>query len=149
MLSYIYFEPKFGSPRLIIWNYATHPSNSLWDIRQNHWTMKNRSQWHTVILRSNVWSYWSIIPKYDVHTSNSLQDITQNHWTMKYRSQWLTFILRSNVGSYWFIIPNKDVHTSKSLQDILDEVSVCVTLIRYTNREVDTTNTLEDIKQNH
>ena len=67
--------------------------------------------------RSNVLSYWPIIPKYDVNTSNSLQDIMQNHWTMKYRSQWPTFILRSNIRSYWFIIPNNDVHTSNSLQD--------------------------------
>ena len=42
----------------------------------------------------------------------------ENHWTMKYRSQWPTFILRWNVGSYWFTIPNKDVQTLNSLQDI-------------------------------
>ena len=96
----------------------SHKSNSLQDIRQNHWTMKYRSQWHTFILRSNVVSYWLIIPKYDVHTSNSLQDTRQNHWTMKYRSQWPTYILRSNVRSYRLIIPKYDVHTSNSLQDI-------------------------------
>ena len=56
------------------------------DIRQNHWTMKYRSQWPTFILRSNVRSYWLNIPNYDVHTSNSLQDKQQNHGTMKYRS---------------------------------------------------------------
>ena len=62
------------------------------------------------ILRSNVRSYWPIIPNYDVHISKSLQDVMQNHWTMKYRSQWPTFILRSNIGSYWFILPKYDVH---------------------------------------
>ena len=50
--------------------------------------MEYRSQWPTLILRSNVESYWFILPKYDVHTSNSLQDIRQNHWTTKYRSCW-------------------------------------------------------------
>ena len=55
---------------------------------QNHWTMKYRSQWPTLILRSNAGSYWFILPKYDVYTSNSLQDIRQNHWTVKYRSCW-------------------------------------------------------------
>ena len=40
------------------------------------------------ILRSNVGSYWLIIPKYDVHTAGGLQNIRQNHWTMKYRSCW-------------------------------------------------------------
>ena len=50
--------------------------------------MEYRSQWPTLIWRSNVGSYWFILPKYDVHISNSLQDIRQNHWTVKYRSCW-------------------------------------------------------------
>ena len=66
------------------------------EIRQNHWTMEYRSQWPTLVLRSNVRSYCPIIPKYYVHISNSLQDVMQNHWTMKYWSQWPIFILRSN-----------------------------------------------------
>ena len=104
----------FGS-HFLIWKYDTHPSNSLWDIRQKQWTMKYRSQWHMFIFSSNFQSYWPTIPKDDVHTSNS-QDITQNHWTMIYKSQWPTFILRSWVGSYCFIIPNNDVHSWNSLQ---------------------------------
>ena len=56
--------------------YDTHASNSLGDIRQNHWTMKYRSHRSTFILRSKVGSYWPIIPKYDVHIPNSLQDVT-------------------------------------------------------------------------
>ena len=79
---------------LIIPKYGVHISNSLQDIRQNHWPMKYRSQWPTFIFRSNVVSYWLTILKYDVHISNSLQDIKQNHWTMKYRSQSPAFILR-------------------------------------------------------
>ena len=112
--SYKYFVVNW----LIIPKYGVHTSNSLQDIRQNHWTMKYRSQWPTFILRSNVGLYWLKILKCDVHTSNNLQDIRQNHWTMKYRSQWPTFILRSDVRSYWLIIPKYDVHTSNSLQDI-------------------------------
>ena len=43
-----------GSYCLIIPKYGVHISNSLQDIRQNHWTMKYRSQWPTFILRPNV-----------------------------------------------------------------------------------------------
>ena len=75
-----------GSYRLIIPKYDVHTSNSLQDIRQNHWTMKYMSP--TFNLRSTVGTYWLIIPKYDVHISNSLQNIRQNHWTVKYRSCW-------------------------------------------------------------
>ena len=84
----------------------------------NHWTMKYRSQWPTIIFRLNIGSYWLIIQKYGVYISNRLQDIRQNHWTIKYRSQRPTFILRSNVKSYWLVILKHDVHTSNSLQDI-------------------------------
>ena len=118
MLTCIYFEVKVWSHCLIIWKYDTHPSNSLGNIRQNHWTTKYRSQWPSFILRSNVGQYWLITPNNDFHTSNSLQVVRQNQWTMKYRSQWPTFILRSNVGSCWLIIPKYDVHTSTSLLDI-------------------------------
>ena len=69
---------KFGSHCLIIWKYDTHASNSLGDIRQNHWTMKYRSDRPTFILRSNVGSYWPIIPKYDVHTTNTEFSETPN-----------------------------------------------------------------------
>ena len=106
------------NPGLIIPRYHVNTSNSLQDIRQNHWTIKYRSQWPTFILRSRIKSYWLIIPRYHVNTSNSLQDIRQNHWTMKYRSQWPTFILRSSIKSYWLIISRYHVNTSNSLQDI-------------------------------
>ena len=109
---YLFFRAKFGSHCLIIWKYDTHASNSLGDIRQNHWTMKYRSHRPTFIFRSNVTSYWPITTKYYVHLSNSVQDVMQNHWTMKYRSQWPIFILRSNFGSYWLIIPNNNIHPS-------------------------------------
>ena len=75
------------SYRFILRKYDVHTSNSLQDIRQNHWTMKYMSKWPTFILRSNG-SYWFILRKYDVHTANSLQDIRQNHLTVKYRSCW-------------------------------------------------------------
>ena len=111
---YLLWDQSLGHTVLLSENMTL----SVWDIWQNHWSMKYRSHRSTFILRSNIGSYWPIIPKYDVHTSNRLQDVTQNHWTMKHRSQSPTFILRSNVWSYWFIIPNKDVHTSNNLQDI-------------------------------
>ena len=118
MLTYFYYEVKVCWHCLTIRKYDTHPSDSLGHIRQNHWTMKFRSQWPMFIFRSNFGSYWLIIPNNDVHKSNSLQDIRQKHWTMKYRSQWPTFILRANIGSFWLIITNYDVHTSNSLPDI-------------------------------
>ena len=80
---------------LIIPRSHVYTSNSLQNIRQNHWTMKYMLQWPTFILRPSIKSYWLIIPRYHVYTSNSLQDIRQNHWTMKYRSRWPTCILRS------------------------------------------------------
>ena len=64
------FRSNIGSYWLIILKYDGYTSNSLQNIRQNHWTMKYRSQWPTFILRSNVRSYWLIIPKYDVLTWN-------------------------------------------------------------------------------
>ena len=156
---------KFGSYCLIIWKYNTHASNSLGDIRQNHWTIKYRSHRLTFILRSNTWSYWPIIQKYYVHISNSLQDVTQNHWTMKYRSQWPIFILRSNFGSYWLIIPNNNVNTSNSRQDLrqnhwtMEYRSQWHTWILRSNfwsywliipnNNVHTSNSLQDIRQNH
>ena len=100
---------------LIIPWYHVNTSNSLKDIRQNHWTMKYRSQWPTFILTSSIKSYWLIIPRYHINTSNSLQDIRQNHWTIKYRSQWPTLILRSSIKSYWLIIPRFHVNTSNKL----------------------------------
>ena len=98
--------------------YHVYTSNSLQDIRQNHWPMKYRSQWPTFILRSSIQSYWLIIPRYHVYKSKSLQDIRQNHWTLKYRSKWPTFILKTSIKSYWLIIPRYHVYTSNSLQDI-------------------------------
>ena len=98
--------------------YHVYTSNCLHNIRQNHWTMKYRSQWSNFILKSSIKSYWLISPRYHVHTSNSLQNIRQNHWTMKYRSQWPTFNLMSNIKSYWLISPRYHVYKSNSLQDI-------------------------------
>ena len=69
------FRTLLISPR-----YHVSTSNSLQNIRQNHWTMKYRWQWPIFILRSNVKSYWLISPCYHVYTSNSLQNMRQNHW---------------------------------------------------------------------
>ena len=158
MLTYIYFEVK-------VWVTLSHYLKIMHSCIKYCWTMKYRSHRPTFIFRSNIRSYWPIIPKYDVQTSNSLQDVTQNHWTMKYRSQWPTFILRSNFGSYWFIIPNKDVHTSNNLQDIrpnhrtMKYRSQWPTFILRSNvrsywfillkHDVHTSNSLQAIRQNH
>ena len=93
-------------------------SNTLQNIRQNHWSKKYKSLWPTLILVSNFGWYWLITHKYDVNTSNILQDIRQNYCTTKCRSLWSTFILRSNFGSYWLIIHKHDLCTLNTLQDI-------------------------------
>ena len=73
---YLFFwGQSLGHTESLSENMTLIHQNSLGNIRQNHWTMKYRSQWPSVILRSNVVSYWLIIPNNDVHTSNSLQDI--------------------------------------------------------------------------
>ena len=38
------------------------PSNSLWDMKQNHWTIKYRSLTYTYLMRLIFASHWSIIP---------------------------------------------------------------------------------------
>ena len=146
---------------LISHSYHVYTSNSLQDIRQNHWTMKYRSQRPTFIFRCSIKSYWLISPRYLVSTSNSLQNIRQIHWTMKYRSQWPIFL--SQTSTYWLIshiimfthqiafkiwgkitepwnIGHKD--------PLLFEVKHQVILItpRY---HVYTSNSLQDIRQNH
>ena len=85
-VTYIYFYVK--CPVILTRNSEVRWFIHQTDIRQNHWTMKYRSQWPTFILRSHVRSYWLIMPKYHVHTSNSLQDIRQNQWIVKYGSCW-------------------------------------------------------------
>ena len=135
----------------------------VWD-KADHWIIKYESQWQTFILRSNVWSYWHIIPKYDVHTPNSFQDNAKS-LDHECRSQWPTFMLRSNVRSYWFIIPNNDVYTSNSLKDTRQNhwtmkcrsqwppfilrsnvASYWFIIPKY---NVHTSNRLQDIRQNH
>ena len=99
-VTYNHIEVKGCVIHFIIWKYDVHMSNDLQDIKQNHWTMKYRSQgWLAFILRWIIVSHHFIIWKYDVNMSNGLSDIEQNHWTMKYRSQWPIFILRSNTVS--------------------------------------------------
>ena len=75
IVTYIYFEVKCQvilthNPKVWCSN-IKHSSR----YKANHWTMKYRSQWPTLIFRSNVGSYWLIILKHDVHISNSLQEI--------------------------------------------------------------------------
>ena len=71
------------------------------DIRQNHWTMKYRSQWPTNRMRSLTGSDWtsilSMMPSYLI--GSEIQG--KNHWTMKYRSQWHTKSMRSLTVWNW------------------------------------------------
>ena len=91
-------------------------SNSLRDIKQNHWTMKYRLL--TYIYYENK-GHVSLIHYPQVwHSSNSIRDVKQNQWTMKYRSLWPTFFFRSKIMSQWLIISKYYIHPSNSLQDI-------------------------------
>ena len=85
------------------WNiiqYDLHPSNSLHDIRQNHWPMKYRSLTYLNFMKSIFVSHWPIIPNLKFHPSNSLRDTRQNHSTMKYRSLWPPY--DKTVNKTWF-----------------------------------------------
>ena len=115
---YLLWDQSLGHTVSLSENMTLMHQIVLGDTRQNHWTMKYRSQTYIYFEIKHRVSYWPIIPKYDVHTSKSLEDTRQNHWAMKCRSNRPTFILRSNIASYWLIIPNNDVDTSNSLQDI-------------------------------
>ena len=57
------------------------------NIRQNHWTMKCRSQWPTNSMKS-VSVRQNKNPKYDAFLFDRVGNTRQKHWTMKYRSQW-------------------------------------------------------------
>ena len=94
--------------------YDIHPSNTLEDIRQNHWTMKY------IFYEVNLCTILIHYPKYNITTSNSLQDtcIKLNHWTAKNRS--------------------------RTDQHIFHEVYHCVTLMRYPKYDVYPSNNLED-----
>ena len=109
------FRSKVVLHWLIFQKYDICSSNTIKDIRQNHWTMKYRSQWPTCISRSNVMSYRLIIRKYAVHTANSLQGKFSGTWNI---GQWSTNILRSHVGSYWLIIPKYEVQLLYNFQGI-------------------------------
>ena len=123
---------KLGSHCLIIWKYDTHSSNSLSDIRQNHWTMKYRSQWPKFILWSNVGSYqysWSqsmmfihkIVFKIEGKITGPWNtghcDLHLFYGQMSDHTDSQSLILRSNGRSIWHIIRKYDVHTSNCLQD--------------------------------
>ena len=69
--------------------YDLHPSNSLQDIRQNHWTMKHRPRNDANLCVTLIHN-----PKYNIPQSNSLQDIKQNHWPTKYRSLIYRYFMR-------------------------------------------------------
>ena len=80
--------------------YSIHPSNSLQDIRRNHWTMKCRSLTHIHLMRQIFALHGTSIPIITI-VHHLVFKIWQNHWTMKYRS--LTYIhkFRSVFVSHW------------------------------------------------
>ena len=103
--------------RLIIQKFDINPSNGLQDLRQNCWTMKYRSLWPTLVLRSNVASHWLIIKTFDINPVNSLKDIRQNWSTVK-RSCWPSLrdtqvnVIRSN--DVWPSISINCLHNRKA-----------------------------------
>ena len=96
-LTYIFYKVNLYVTLIHYIKYDLHPSNSLQDIRQNHWTMNYRSQNHLCVTLIHY-------PKYNICPSNSLQVIEQNHWTMKYRSLTYIYFMRSIFVSHWSII---------------------------------------------
>ena len=137
--------------------YNVSPSNSLQDMKQNCWTIHYRSLiYYRYLVRSIYVSHWSIIPTMmfihqiilkilskitrpwnighvDLyllwgqslgHTVSLSENMTLMHQIVleTWQSQW-TMEYRSHrptfiLRSYWPIIPKYDVHTSNSLQDV-------------------------------
>ena len=56
--------------------------DTLRDIRQNHWTMKYRSQRPAKIYEVTHSMKLNKYPKYDAYLLDRARDIEQNHWTM-------------------------------------------------------------------
>ena len=79
------------------------------------------------------WPTYYILRGWSLCHTDTLSKV--QHFSIKYSS-------RYEAKSLDHEIKVTDLH-------ILDEVNLCVTLIRYTNYDVDTSNDLEDIKQNH
>ena len=117
---YIFYKVNLCVTLIHYVKYDLHPSNSLQDIGQNHWTMKYRSQ--TQFNEANLCVTLIYYPKYNIPPSNSLQDIEQNHWTTK--------------------IYVTDLH-------IFYEVNLCATLIHYPKFDLQPSNTFQDKRQNH
>ena len=85
--------------------YNIHQSNSLPDIRQNHWTTKYRSVTYIYFMRSIIASQWTIIPRTTfIHliVLKVLNKITG----LKYRSLTHIYLIRSILVSHWSIIPS-------------------------------------------
>ena len=58
---YIFYEINLCVTLIHYIKYDLHPSDSLQDLRQNHWTIKYRSLTHICLIRPTFVSYWSII----------------------------------------------------------------------------------------
>ena len=78
MLTYISLRSKVELHQLIIWNNYIHPSFSLQDTWQNHWTMKYRSSWLTFI-----YLFWGQRLGHTVSLSETMTLIHQIVFEMK------------------------------------------------------------------
>ena len=101
--------------------YNIPPSNSLQNIKQNHWTTKYRSLTYIYFMRSIFVSHWSII-----------QSMTFIHQ--------IVFKMQSKITGSWNI-------GHRPLYIYL--VNLCVTLIHYIKYDLHPSNSLQDIRQNH
>ena len=59
---YIFYEINLCVTLIHYIKYDLHPSDSLQDLRQIHWTIKYRSLTHIGLIRPTFVSHWSIIP---------------------------------------------------------------------------------------
>ena len=143
-----------------------HPSNSLENIRQNHWTMKYRSLTHTYFRKSIFLPYWSIISSTKLLHQivfKILSKITGlrniGHWpTYIWWGQSLCHINAISQNMMFInqiILKIKNLY-AKSLDHELHvsdlhaccEVSLCVILIEYLKYGFHVSNSLRDIRQN-
>ena len=76
---HIFYEVDLCVTLIYYPKYNTSPSNSIQDIKQNHWTIKYRSLTYIYSMRSISCVTLIHYTNYDVHPSNNLEDIKQNH----------------------------------------------------------------------
>ena len=114
---YIFYKVNLWVTLIHYPKYNISPSNSLQDMKQNHWTIKYRSLTYIYLIRSIYMSHWSIMPTMMFIHQIILRILSKitSPWNIGHVD---IFTLRSKFGSHCLIIWKYDTHASTSLRDI-------------------------------